>query len=321
MAAAARASASSSEGSSAAIRSPCLTCVPSSTSSFADPPLHLRADDDLVGVHGADQHQVAGARGRKQVVDRAAIRITPSKIRNLLRAFTFALLYSLLSEQCRRDKIQHRRPGVRRLIRGPGDQSLYHTQNRGINEMEDDHGNHRRNKVHRIDGAKVSRLLSLRDHGRDLADSGRKYCFTMRCRCGALPRAARIISLCVILGTVDDRRCSRSARARRRAISPAAAGRSTSASLNACRQTSKNLIEDSGVKSFLVLEVVVEQSFVDSGSAGDGIGAGPGDAFTGKFAHRGLQDGSPAFFGPSAGAEARFGRAVFGGILINRLVR
>ena len=35
-----------------------------------DPSLYLRADDDLVRIHRADQHQVAGARGGKQVVDR-----------------------------------------------------------------------------------------------------------------------------------------------------------------------------------------------------------------------------------------------------------
>ncbi len=81
--------------------------------------------------------------------------------------------------------------------------------------------------------------------------------------------------------------------------------------LNAFLQSAEDLVEHGAVEGFLVLEVVVQQSLVDSGSARDGVGACPGYAFAGKFTDRGLQDGGPAFFGPSAGAQARFGKSGF----------
>ncbi len=83
--------------------------------------------------------------------------------------------------------------------------------------------------------------------------------------------------------------------------------------VNAFCQTAKDVIEDGAVKSFLVLEVVVQQCLVDSGSARDGIGARPGHAFTGEFSDRSLQDGGAAFFGLSPGAQARFGDSGFHG--------
>ncbi len=76
-------------------------------------------------------------------------------------------------------------------------------------------------------------------------------------------------------------------------------------------QTAKDVIEDGAVKRFLVLEVVIQQGLVDSGSARDGVGARPGHAFAGEFTDRGLQDGGPAFFGASAGTQARFGECGF----------
>ena len=93
--------------------------------------------------------------------------------------------------------------------------------------------------------------------------------------------------------------------------------------MNAFRQSAEDVVEDGAVECFLVLEVVIQQSLVDSGGARDGVGACPGHAFTGKFTDRGLQDGGPAFFGPSAGAQARFGECGFHACLtlINQLVR
>ncbi len=69
------------------------------------------------------------------------------------------------------------------------------------------------------------------------------------------------------------------------------------------------MVEDRTVKRFLVLEVVIEQGLIDSGSARDGVGARPGYAFAGEFTDRSLQDGGPAFFGASAGTQARFGES------------
>ena len=88
-------------------------------------------------------------------------------------------------------------------------------------------------------------------------------------------------------------------------------------------RSAEDEIEDGAVKRFLVLEVVIQQCLVDSGSARDGISARTGYAFTGKFTHRCLQDGGPAFFGASAGAQARFGECGFHVCLalINQLVR
>ena len=90
-----------------------------------------------------------------------------------------------------------------------------------------------------------------------------------------------------------------------------------------CLQSSEHLVENRAVESFLVLEVVIQQRLVDSGSARDGVSAGPGHAFTGKFADRGLQDGGPAFFGrprePRRDLEVWFSWRSL--TLINQLVR
>ena len=74
-------------------------------------------------------------------------------------------------------------------------------------------------------------------------------------------------------------------------------------------RSAEDVIEDRAVKRFFVLEVVIQQGLVDSGGARDGVGARPGYAFAGEFTDRSLQDGGPAFFGASAGAQARFGES------------
>ncbi len=88
--------------------------------------------------------------------------------------------------------------------------------------------------------------------------------------------------------------------------------------LDALLEPSKDLVQHRGVESFLVLEVVIEQGLVDAGGAGDGVSAGPGHAFAGKFTDGSLQDGGPAFFGASAGSQAGFGKGGFhAGLVIN----
>src|SRR5262245_59490022 len=85
----------------------------------------------------------------------------------------------------------------------------------------------------------------------------------------------------------------------------------------------KDMIESGLVEGFLVTVVVVEQSLVDFGGAGDGVGAGAGDSFASEFAHGRLQDGGARFFGASARTETGTG---WGGrhgdsLLTNQLVR
>src|SRR5690242_1337802 len=85
------------------------------------------------------------------------------------------------------------------------------------------------------------------------------------------------------------------------------------------------MVQGSAVKSFLVLEVVIEQSFVHSGCLSDGIGSSTGYPRLREFADGRLQDGSASLLRLTPGAETGFGvggRHSFGFFaLINQLVR
>ena len=67
-------------------------------------------------------------------------------------------------------------------------------------------------------------------------------------------------------------------------------------------QAGENLLQGRGVEAFLVLEVVIEQSFVDAGAAGNLVRARSGHAFMGKLFQRGLEDGGAGLFRLTAGA-------------------
>jgi hypothetical protein len=68
--------------------------------------------------------------------------------------------------------------------------------------------------------------------------------------------------------------------------------------------SAKHLVEHGAVHGFFVFEVVVEQGLVHAGGTRDGVGAGAGHPFLGKFTDGRFQDGGAAFFGAAAGAKA-----------------
>ena len=68
-------------------------------------------------------------------------------------------------------------------------------------------------------------------------------------------------------------------------------------------QSSKHLIEYRTVQSFFILKVVIKESLVHFGRAGNSIRSGSGNTLVGKFTNRSLQNRSPALLRPSARAQ------------------
>src|SRR5438105_9620926 len=76
--------------------------------------------------------------------------------------------------------------------------------------------------------------------------------------------------------------------------------------VNALVQSGKNLVENGAIERLFILEVVIEQSLVDAGSAGDGIGAGTGYTCACKLADCRLQYCGAALLRTASGAGAGF---------------
>src|SRR5438477_10010362 len=67
----------------------------------------------------------------------------------------------------------------------------------------------------------------------------------------------------------------------------------------------EDLLQGGGVKCILIAEVVIEQSLVDLGGLGDGVGASAGHAFPSKLANGGLQNRRTAFLRLSPRPQSR----------------
>ena len=68
-------------------------------------------------------------------------------------------------------------------------------------------------------------------------------------------------------------------------------------------QARKNLVQGGSVEAFLVLEVIIEQSFVHACAAGNLIRARARNAFMREFFQSSLQDSGAGFLGLAAGAR------------------
>src|SRR4029077_12250221 len=73
--------------------------------------------------------------------------------------------------------------------------------------------------------------------------------------------------------------------------------------VNSRADSTKNFVENSLVKGFLVLEVVIKQRLIHPGGTGNRLSAGAGHAFTGELADGRFQDSGTTFLRLPAGAE------------------
>src|SRR5579872_121014 len=208
------------------------------------------------------------------------------------------------TEQRGGNKIQHRGPALGDPLgrqRIETDNFLHH---RGAAEVENDHGDHRRNKVHRIHRAELALRDSLLQHFTDSNENRLDIVLDelVEMRRRPIPRVHHLalhqprINL-IRRDEIEVRAdVGQDLLARRQVAVEDAEDRRS--------QPGERFIEYRSVERLFVLEVVIEERLVDVGFAGDGVCTGSGDAVLCELEGRRLQNGCAALLRLAARTHA-----------------